>query len=354
MKATIFFGLLCLLGGSVWSQQSGYYPADDARLAYMGRIDFKNPKLPRFWNPATAVFIRFKGTWCEAIVNDQELWGKNHNYLSVQIDGQLPHRIQTSAAHNTLRLADSLTPGVHTLVLAKSTEANIGYIELEGFRCDSLLQASELPVRKIECYGNSITCGASADLSGIPCGKGVWHDQHNAFESYGRITASNLNAQWMLSSVSGIGLMHSCCNLPVLMPQVYNKIEMRGDSIPWDFSKYQPDLVTICLGQNDGIQDESRFINNYIIFLRKIRAAYPKSRLLLLTSPMADEPLRNFLRTALQKVVQECSQAGDSFISYYVFEKSFNGGCDYHPSVAEHYEIARLLTAEIRRLMNWK
>lgn len=354
MKATIYFGFLCLITTSVWSQQSRFYPADDIRLVYMGRIDFKNPQLPRFWNPATAVQIRFNGTWCDVLVRDQELWGKNHNYLSVQIDGGRPRRIQTTAAQNVLRIADSLASGPHTLILAKSTEANIGYIELEGFRCDSLLQAPELPVRKIECYGNSITCGASADLSGIPCGKGVWQDQHNAFESYGRITASNLNAQWMLSSVSGIGLMHSCCSLPVIMPQVYDKIEMRGDSVPWDFTRYQPDIVTICLGQNDGIQDEVQFVTNYVSFLTKIRAAYPKSRLLLLTSPMADTPLRNFLRSALQKVIQQRKDAGDLLISGYVFETSFNGGCDYHPSVTEHYEIARLLTAEIRRLMNWK
>jgi hypothetical protein len=28
-----------------------WYTADDPRIQYMGRIDFSNPQLPRFWAP---------------------------------------------------------------------------------------------------------------------------------------------------------------------------------------------------------------------------------------------------------------------------------------------------------------
>ncbi|MEI9807596.1 MAG: hypothetical protein WDO16_06760 [Bacteroidota bacterium] len=105
------------------------------------------------------------------------------------------------------------------------------------------------PEHKIECIGNSITCGTGSDASAIPCGKGVWQDQHNAYLSYGAITARTLNAQYHLSAVSGIGLMRSCCNMNVIMPQVFDKISMRDDTIAWDFNQYQPDIVTICLGK---------------------------------------------------------------------------------------------------------
>ena len=37
----------------------------------------------------------------------------------------------------------------------------------------------------IEFIGNSITCGAAADVSEVPCGSGVDYDQHNAYYAYG-------------------------------------------------------------------------------------------------------------------------------------------------------------------------
>jgi hypothetical protein len=76
---------------------------------------------------------------------------------------------------------------------------------------------------------------AGSDLSAVPCGKGVWQDQHNAYLSYGPVTARALSAQYHLSAVSGIGLMHSCCNMNIIMPQVYDKISMRNDTINWNF-----------------------------------------------------------------------------------------------------------------------
>src|SRR4029077_4929292 len=131
-------------------------------------------------------------------------------------------------------------------------------------RCAKLVKPPSKRIRKIEFIGNSITCGTGSDLSEIPCGKGKWQDQHNAYMSYGAVTARTLGAQYHLSAVSGIGLMHSCCNMNIIMPQVFDKISMRNDTIKWDFKMYQPNVVTVCLGQNDGIQDSATFCKNYI------------------------------------------------------------------------------------------
>jgi len=91
------------------------------------------------------------------------------------------------------------------LVICKNTEANIGYLELAGIRCRQLVKPAPKPARKIEFIGNSITCGTGSDLSVIPCGKELWEDQHNAYLSYGPITARAVNAQYHLSAVSVSG-----------------------------------------------------------------------------------------------------------------------------------------------------
>ena len=337
------------------SEGTYFFAADNQLIQYVGRIDFTNKKLPRYWQPGVYVKARFTGTFCNVIVNDEMLWGKNHNYLEVIVDDTVLYRLQTKGKRDTIRVANGLSNGTHTILIAKNTEANIGYIELVGLQCKGLLPLSAKPIRKMECIGNSITCGASADESEIPCGKGVWQDQHNAYLAYGPVTARNLNAQWILSSVSGIGLIHSCCNMDVVMPQVYDNINMRNkdDSLRWNFALYQPDVVTVCLGQNDGAQDSTLFCTAYVQFLQRLRGDYPKAKIVCLTSPMADSSLASSQKKYLSGIVTFMNKNGDQNVSHYFFAKRYYHGCDSHPNVSEHKQIAAELTAYVKKLMNW-
>ncbi len=346
-QALIILNVQC----SVAHEGLTFYAANNPNIQYTGRIDFTNPALPRFWQPGVYINAKFAGNACEVILNDEMLWGKNHNYIEVVIDEEAM-RLQTSKKCDTIIIA-GLKDGIHKISIVKNTEANIGYLELVGIRCKELLTPDNKPLRKIEFFGNSITCGTGADQSAIPCGKGVWQDQHNAYLSYGAVTARALNAQYHLSAVSGIGLMHSCCNMDVIMPQVYDKVSMRNDTITWDFHNYIPDVVTVCLGQNDGVQNSKTFLNNYISFLQTIKKHYPKATIICLSSPMADTTLRNFLRISLNDVVKEFNKAGDNKVYSYVFDKQYKNGCDHHPDLKEHEEIAALLTDFIRKKMNW-
>lgn len=137
------------------------------------------------------------------------------------------------------------------------------------------------------------------------------------------------------------------------MPAVVDKININKDSLIWNFSNYQPDLVTIGLGQNDGIQDSAKFCTAYISFIKQLRSYYPNARIILLNSPMADEPLRNFLEKSAQAVIQSLSYEGEKKIHNYSFKKRYIAGCDSHPSLQEHIEISDELTAFIRKTLRW-
>lgn len=328
-----------------------FFAANHLLIQYTGRIDFSKSELPRMWSPGVYINMQFKGNAITAVIKDQELWGKNHNYLEIIIDGN-KKRIQTKAKTNYITISN-LTDSFHSLMICKNTESNIGYIEFAGVYCDDLTKPLPKPKRKIEFIGNSITCGASSDISEIPCGKGVWQDQHNAYMAYGPVTARSLNAQWHLTAVSGIGLIHSCCNLDIIMPPVFDKIDLRGDSVKWNFKYYQPDVVTVCLGQNDGIQDSATFCKAYIVFLHQLRSYYPKAKIVLLSSPMADEKLKAALVNQITAIVKFLNRHGDKKVSKYFFSKSFNSGCDYHPDLNEHQLIAEELTAHLKKLMDW-
>lgn len=329
-----------------------FYGAADSRIQYIGRVDFSNPALPRFYASGVYITIAFFGDSCELVVNDEELYGKNHNYVSIILDNQPAKRIKLKEAKNVLKFG-SLGKRPHRLTICKSTESGIGYLELVGIRCKKLLNPPEKPSRRVEFIGNSITSGTGSDLT-IPCGATTdWYDQHNAYMSYGPLTARSLHAQWQLTSVSGIGLIHSCCNLKMTMPDVYDKVNLRENTISWDFSKYQPDVVTVCLGQNDGVQDSLLFCGAYVSFIDKLRSVYPKSSLVCITSPMADDKLVAVQKRYLTGIVAHVNATGDENVNTFFFSRRWNKGCGGHPSLDEHREIAAELSAAIRKIKSW-
>jgi hypothetical protein len=348
-------------GGSrspVGAGDAHFYPAGDARILYTGRIDFSNPLEPRFWAPGVYIRIRFEGPGCAVYLKDQVLYGNNHNYVEVALDGEQPYRVQMKGKSDTLNVAVGQNQagqkaGPHTLTICKDTESGIGYLAFCGLRCEDLLSPPPVPHRKIEFIGNSITCGTGSDQSVVACDQGQWYDQHNAYLSYGPTTARLLDADWCLSSVSGIGLIHSCCNMTVTMPQVFDKVNMRDDSISWDFRNYRPDVVTVCLGQNDGVQDSTVFCGAYVTFLHTLRAHYPGADIICLTSPMAVPALKAVMCRYLGGVVAEMHREGDQKIFDYFFSGWYHHGCGGHPDLEEHKAIAGELSARIKEITGW-
>jgi len=329
------------------------YGADHPNFQYVGRIDFSDPLAPKFWNPGVYIKAKFEGTSCIVLLNDEVLYGNSYNYIELVVDGTKHYRVKTTGTTTSIDVVKGLAEGEHTLVICKDTEAGMGYVKFVGLLCKKLLPLEPKPSRKIEFYGNSITCGAESDLSEVPYGKGTWYDRHNAYMSYGAETARRLNAQWQLTSVSGIGLIHSCCNMDRTMPDVYNKLNLQKDGPNWDFSRYVPDIVSICLGQNDGIQDSTQFCSAYIKLIENLQIGYPKSHFVLITSPMANDTLRSVLKKHITGVVNHFDKKGDNKIHSFFFSRSWNSGGGGHPRMDEHQLIADELTKAIQKIMNW-
>lgn len=353
MKITFKISLFLLLisvstfGGT----KLKFYKASNSKIQYVGRIDFSNKLAPKFWAPGVYIQATFEGKRCEVLINDEVKDPKIHNYISIVVDGGTPKRMQLNEKTNTILIGDDLSEGKHTVLISKATEAGIGYLEFEGISCEKLLKPEALPQRTIEFIGDSITCGFGADLT-IPCGTKDWYDEHNAYLAYGPTTARALNAQFHLTSVSGIGMIHSYGGAPLLMPKVFDKINLRDDTIAYNFSKFQPDVVSVCLGQNDGIQDSLAFTSAYLKFVKRLRSVYPKATILCLNSPMADGKLNVVLQKYITAIVAKEKET-DAHVYKYFFSKQFSGGCSGHPDLAQHKQMADEVTAYIKQIKQW-
>lgn len=334
------------------NKETHFFNAANPDFKYVGRIDFSNPAQPRFWMPAVYIKARFKGDHCKIFLKDELLDGTPHNYVEIVIDDQPPFRVQMSAKEDTIDISSHLHKGTHRLLICKDTESGLGYLEFLGISCDKLLPSEALPSRKIEFIGNSITCGFGNDAP-TPCSVGHWYDHENGYEGYGPITARALHAQWHVSAVSGIGMIHSCCKMPVVMPPVFDKMDMRSDSVSWNFKKYIPDVVTICLGQNDGIQDSTAFCSAYVNFIETIRQHYPDAKIICLNSPMENNKLGPVLKNYISGIVANRHENGDKQVYQFFFDKRFVHGCYGHPSGEEDRQLANELTAYIRSITGW-
>ncbi len=172
------------------------------------------------------------------------------------------------------------------------------------------------------------------------CGEGLWSDQHNAYESYGPKVARKLKADWILSAVSGIGLTRSCCGTNYTLPDVYESIDFNTDGEQWNFSRIQPYLVCITLGQNDGLQKPAVFCGAYQQFIKRIRQVYPKAIILLCSSPMANKELAAYHKKYIPFIVSRVKKAGVKNCYSFLYSRSYRSGCGNHPSMSEHSQIA--------------
>ena len=287
-----------------------------------------------------------------------------HGYLQYEMDGVYQNRIRVSGSFRDPILLTAATEGKHTVWIYKATEAHTGPIyirEITGLGIHSL-QKPQAPL--IEFIGNSITCGAAADASEVPCGKGEYHDQHNAYYAYGPRVARELGTDFVLSSVSGIGIYRNWNSDGPTMPQAYEKLNFQeGDTQLWDFREPAPAVVSIALGTNDfsngdGVQprrpfDSAVFVSQYIGFVKSIQSRYPRSQVALLSSPMIHGPSRLIFQNCLKAVKKKVDALAPSAkpIALYFFAPMEARGCTGHPSVEDHAILARELVPFFKTLI---
>ena len=354
----LYLILVCVLFETSYAQTKIVSFSSD-KIYYQGRIENKNDAAELSW-PGTSTTIRFKGTGISAILKDAD----TANYYNVIIDDTNIFKIHTDTVKHSYVLASGLQKGKHKIQLFKRTEWDKGKTWFYGFETSSktkILAPPKQPKRKIEFYGNSITCGyAMEDSSGKDSPHGYFE---NNYLSYAAITARHFNAEYYCISKSGIGITVSW--FPLIMREMYDRLDPTDSSSKWDFTKYTPDVVVINLLQNDSwivkmpdneqfkyrfgakAPDENFIITSYKNFVESIRNKYPEAHIICALGNMdatkEGAPWPGYVKQAVE-------QLHDSKIYTLFFPYKNTGG---HPKIAEQKTMANELIEFIEKNIDW-
>jgi hypothetical protein len=333
----------------------------DRHLQYTGRIDSSNPAGPVLTWAGTQIAGRFTGTSLAIVLDDE----RGENFYNVFIDGDgksaRPIILQADKGSKTYVVANGLAPGEHRFLITKRTEGAEGPTVFKGLELDDkavLLAPPARPTRRIEFFGDSITSGMGNEAPDD--GRDDLAKDKNNYMSYAAITARALKAEAHITSQSGIGMMISW--FPFTMPDFYDQSNAVGDNdSKWNFSNWTPDVVVINVMQNDfwligrdhKLQPEpndAQRVASYQAFVARVRALYPKAYIVCALGSMEATRPGSIWPGYINSAVANLRASGDTRIDTLFFPFT---GYGQHPRVKHHKANAELLTAFIKRKLNW-
>ncbi|WP_310557998.1 SGNH/GDSL hydrolase family protein [Flavobacterium sp.] len=360
MKINVFLLISILFfAPKIISAQKKLIRFNNPNIQYEGRIAFSDSAACVNWS-GSSISLNFKGSEISAILKDAD----TSNYYNVILDEKVISKIQLDTIKKSYVLASNLSNGTHKIQLFKRTEWGKGQTFFYGFETNenaTILPKSKPKKKKIEFYGDSITCGYGNEvINGKDSGTG--HFENN-YLTYGAITARHFDAQFSCIANSGIGITVSW--FPTTMPDIYDLTDPHDINTKWNFNNYTPDVVVINLFQNDswlvnkptheefkrkfGSQkpNEDFIIKSYENFVKSIRQKYPNTTIICALGNMdatkEGSKWPNYIVKALENLQDK------KIYSHFFTYKNTPG----HPKVNEQKAMADSLIAFINQNIKW-
>ena len=322
---------------------------DNSNFNYSGRVNWKD-STPSFAYPGTAVKFKFTGTSLKVELSE-DAWG-DKNYIDVYLDDN-PKPITIQLQGNwgksvVYDIASGLEDKVHDAVIVKRNDYVTGEFKFNSIIIDGELLPTPKSNRKIEVYGDSISAGAVVeyDRPGVQDPEGDNYHLYNAYHSYAAILARDYDAELSLvaqsgaSLIDGFGYWHRGTG----MEAFYDKLAPLDDAPAWDFSKYNPDLVIIALGQNDSgsikigeDMSAEAWKERYKKFIINLRSQHPNAYFIGMFPNMYHErQWDTYLTEAIAEYRQEYNDNK-------VFSLIHNQVTPGHPRISEQQQMANTL-----------
>jgi len=360
MASTLLLPTL-LLAGLAQAAVVDVLPGDPS-IRYLGRwgTDKYSNDIQWSWS-ASGASITFSGTACSIRLKAQ---GSMYNIL---VDGKATGVLDLSNSTDTLfTLATGLSQGHHTVAVRLRTEANYSQARFRGFRIDGTPGiAPAANPRRIEFYGNSITCGYGI-LDSVASSPFQIKTENEAV-TFAAQAADSLGAERHVVCWSGRGVIQNYGGdtKSATVPRMYRQVLTSDTSVAWDFTRWIPQVVVIDLGTNDystasAQPDSAKFFRTYRDFVDTLHARYPNAQFVLVDGPMMSDGYPAGLNTLskikkhLDNVVADVTKRGIKATHLSLTPQGNMGyGADYHPNLAQAKLNGQELTAHLRSVVDW-
>jgi lysophospholipase L1-like esterase len=302
--------------------------------------------------PGVNIQADFTGTQVSMAVNN----ATSNNRITVVVDGGTPKVIALASGQSTVSLASGLISGTHDILIWRNTEASPGgtmiFSELTAFGSGgALLAPAAAPDRRIEVVGDSLSVGAGVEGDST-CTGGIDAFTDN-YLAYGSVAARAVSADVVTIAYSGIGVYRNYGETTptaasLTMPKRYPYA--LPDTVTWNFSLYQPQVVVINLGTNDfGSGDPgTAYETTYVSFVQAVRQKYADAYFILI------DMYGGMRLTRLNNVLASLKASGETQVEVLSFNSVQNNlGCNQHPNVAGQQGMGMTLAARLQKLFGW-
>lgn len=360
-----------------------YYLPDNENIFILGRTKVTVP-LPLFW---TASGVELKTDSSEVWFDLESDYAELEEWIRIEVDGFCMQRMIVPKGRTKICAFRKLPSDVvRTVRLMKEAqparEDQDRYLLLHGIECDGTLDKTDTKKYRFEFIGDSLSSG-----EGLAGGNKLQQGGSAVYglqDHYAVTTADYFQADFRILSQSGWGVHCSCYNDYIcIMPPYYEQIcgVLTGDKNKKlgafeenDFSKWQPDVIIINLGSNDGfaldreawidsqgiahrqitnpyggVEEESaiRFEKSVVDFLKKLRKRNPKAYLLWAYG-MCDYTMRPYLEKAITDYKVETN---DTKVDFQILPATILlwQGSNNHPGSQEHQLASKVLIDRLKQ-----
>lgn len=364
-----------------------YFEPINEKIQILGRTAMRSP-LALFWT----------GSGLEIRTDSGELWfdvesdfSIREEWIRIEVEGCCMQRMMVPKGRSRIcAFRGWPMDTVRTVRLIKEVqpmrEDEEKYLLIHGVECDGELQEALPKKHRIEFVGDSLSSGEG--LGGYRGLLGAGSAMFGVNGHYALKTAAHFDADYRILSQSGWGVYCSCYNdLVRVMPRYYEQVcgvltgehnESLGAFEKNDFQKWQPEVVVINLGSNDGfalgregwtnpedgkvyrqmlnpyggVEEQSalRFERAVSDFLKKLRALNPGAYLLWAYG-MCEHTMAPYLQKA---VAQYKEETGDEKADFQILPANTElwTGSSNHPGEMTHGFAAQVLIERIERIFS--
>lgn len=355
----LFLAFILLLSSLSGFTQSKFIPASHEDFRYVGRFDFSNPLEVRFDWSGVYIQFSFRSTECAVRMNDT-----GHNYYNVFIDDQ-PSKTIEVRSDTTIILARGIGTQIHRVRMYKRTEGNQGTGTFKGILLSDtgeMLPWKDIPDRKIEFIGNSITCGYGTE--GLSKNERWKPSTENNYLSYAPIMARAFNADYHIVAHSGMGVVRNYGYKgkvsPDAMPDRFNRVYDEKALPLWNFKQWKPDVLVINLGTNDfstqPYPDKAVFKAGYEKLINEVRKQYGELPIFCVVGPMTDEPCYSYVKEMVEDFRSIYQKKNVYFVGIptYLMVPEKDLGSDTHPNYIGQRKMAAHVLPVIAGILGWE